>query len=95
MVTTEAIRTLYAHKYGVYGARKAHADPRRTGHVVDRGDGPRPVARCTVERLMRAAGLRGITRARVAAQTIVPGQGPDGRHDLVQRAFAATAPDQL
>ncbi|MGJ7442984.1 IS3 family transposase [Aquipuribacter sp. MA13-6] len=94
VVTTEAIRKLHAANYGVYGARKVHAELRREGHVVDRGDGPRPVARCTVERLMRDAGLRGITRAK-GPRTTVPGQGHDGRPDLVQRAFTATAPNQL
>jgi putative transposase len=53
-----------------------------------------PVARCTVERLMRAAGLRGITRAK-GPRTTMPGTGPDTRPDLVERAFTATGPDQL
>jgi putative transposase len=52
------------------------------------------VARCTVERLMRTAGLRGITRAK-GPRTTVPGAGPDTRPDLVDRAFTATGPDQL
>ncbi len=93
-VTTEAIQAVHAANYGVYGARKVHAELARTGHVVDRGDGPRPVARCTAERLMRAAGLRGITRAK-GPRTTIPGDGPDARPDLVQRSFTATAPDQL
>lgn len=94
LVTTEAIRTLHAANYGVYGAKKVHAELRREGHVADRGDGPRPVARCTVERLMRAAGLRGITRSK-GPRTTIPGDGPDHRPDLVDRNFTATGPDQL
>ena len=83
--TTQVIAEVHADNYGVYGARKVHAEMVRTGH---------PVARCTVERLMRAAGLRGITRAR-GLRTTIPGAGPDMRPDLVDRDFTATAPDQL
>jgi putative transposase len=79
------IEKVHAENYGVYGARKVHAEVRRQGH---------PVARCTVERLMRTAGLRGITRA-TGPRTTVPGTGPDTRPDLVDRAFTATGPDQL
>jgi putative transposase len=75
---------VHAENYGVYGARKVHAEVRRQGH---------PVARCTVERLMRSAGLRGITRAK-GPRTTVPGTGPDTRPDLVERAFTASGPDQ-
>jgi putative transposase len=62
-----------------------HAELHRRGHGV---------ARCTVQRLMRTAGLRGITRAK-GPRTTVPGSGPDTRPDLVDRAFTATGPDQL
>ena len=48
------IARVHAENFGVYGARKVHAQLRREGVVV---------ARCTVERLMRVAGLRGISRA--------------------------------
>jgi putative transposase len=62
-----------------------HAELRRQGHQV---------ARCTVQRLMRAAGLRGLSRAK-GPRTTIPGSGPDLRPDLVDRAFTATGPDQL
>ncbi len=65
--------------------RKVHAELRRQGHQV---------ARCTVARLMRRTGLRGISRAK-GPRTTVPGSGPDTRPDLVDRAFTATGPDQL
>jgi putative transposase len=79
------IEQVHAENFGVYGARKVHAELNRQGHQV---------ARCTVQRLMRAAGLRGITRAK-SPRTTVPGQGPDTRPDLVDRSFTATAPNQL
>jgi putative transposase len=83
--TTAAIGRVHRDNYGVYGARKVHAELNRQG---------RPVARCTVERLMRAAGLRGITRAK-GPRTTIPGTGPDHRPDLVDRKFTASAPNQL
>ena len=52
------------------------------------------VARCTVERLMRAHGWRGITRARTVRTTT-----PDAAHtrapDLVKGDFRAQRPGQL
>ena len=85
LATTAVISKVHADNYGVYGARKIHAELRRQGH---------PVARCTVQRLMRQAGLRGISRAK-GPRTTVPGTGPDTRPDLVDRAFRADAPDRL
>ncbi|GMA32836.1 putative transposase for insertion sequence element IS986/IS6110 [Litorihabitans aurantiacus] len=81
----EVIRKVHAENYGVYGARKVHAAMLRRGV---------PVARCTVERLMRGDGLRGITRAK-GARTTIPGRGPDTRPDMVEHNFTATAPDRL
>ncbi|KHE74657.1 hypothetical protein AS25_05640, partial [Kocuria marina] len=49
---------------------------------------------CTVHRLMRAAGLRGIIRAK-GPRTTVAGTGPETRPDLVERSFTAAAPDRL
>ena len=76
---------MHAENYGVYGARKVHAELGRRGHRV---------ARCTVERLMRVAGLRGITRAK-GPRTTIPGRGPETRPDLVDRNFTAEAPNRL
>ena len=81
---------VHAANYGVYGARKVHAALRRSGHRVH----GRPVARCTVERLMRTTGLRGISRAK-GPRTTIAGSGPDTRPDLVDRDFTAIAPWQL
>ena len=79
------IRRVHQTNYGVYGAWKIHAQLRRENIQV---------ARCTVERLMRAAGLRGISRAKGPRKTVL-GRGPDTRPDLVQRDFIAAAPNQL
>ena len=54
----------------------------------------RPVARCTVHRLMRAEGLRGISRAK-GPRTTIPGTGPDTRPDLLDRDFKAPAPNRV
>ncbi|GAB37650.1 putative transposase, partial [Gordonia sputi NBRC 100414] len=54
------IRTVHADNLGVYGARKVHAELRRNGIAV---------ARCTVERLMKADALRGITRLKTRKTT--------------------------
>ncbi|OLL77634.1 Mobile element protein [Pseudonocardia sp. Ae168_Ps1] len=54
----------------------------------------RPVARCTVGRLMKAAGLRGVRRQRVP-RTTIRADSPDLRPDLVERDFTATAPNRL
>ena len=52
------------------------------------------VARCTVERLMRANGWRGVTRAR-KVRTTVPDPAHTRAPDLVQRNFTAERPGQL
>ena len=83
--TMARIVKIHADNYGVYGVRKVHAELRRQGH---------PVARSTTHRLMQRAGLRGVSRAK-GPRTTIPGSGPDTRPDLVQRAFTATATDQL
>ena len=52
------------------------------------------MTRCTVERLMRTAGLRGIARSK-NPRTIIAAVGTAMPADLVNRGFAASAPDQL
>jgi putative transposase len=83
--TTALIERVHADNFGVYGVRKVHAELRRQGHRV---------ARCTVQRLMRAAELRGISRGK-GPRTTVPGSTPDTRPDLVDHTFTATAPNQV
>ena len=83
--TIAQIRAIHADNYGVYGARKVHAQLRRDGQAV---------ARCTVERLMRRDGLRGIRRSK-GPKTTIPGPITDRPEDLVDRHFTAPAPDCL
>jgi putative transposase len=76
---------VHAAHYGVYGARKVWLQLNREGV---------PVARCTVERLMRRLGLHGAVRGKVKRTTIADRTArlPE---DLVQRRFAPAAPDKL
>jgi putative transposase len=84
-VLAEKIEQVHEDNYGAYGARKVWAELNRQG--ID-------VARCTVERLMREIGLRGLLRdksprtTRPAAETGRPG-------DLVRRDFTATRVNEL
>jgi len=82
----EDIRTAHKANLGVYGARKIHAELNREGVRV---------AWCTVERLMRAEGLRGIPRERTRKTTVGDGAETERPEDLVKRKFVATAPNQL
>ena len=84
-VLSEVIAAEHAANYGVYGARKMWKHLHRLGH---------PVGRCRVERLMRAADLHGAVRGR-AKRTTIPGKDGTRAGDLVNRAFTATAPNQL
>ena len=70
----------------VYGARKTWLELNRRGI---------PVARCTVERVMREHGLRGARRGR-AIRTTIPGKGPGHERaaDLLKRDFTAPAPNR-
>lgn len=83
---TEKIAAAHRENLGVYGARKMHAELNRQGVRV---------ARCTIERLMRAAGLRGIRRDKSRRTTIAEGAETPRPEDLVGRAFQAQGPNQL
>ena len=76
---------MHRDNYGVYGARKVHAELRRCN--VD-------VARCTVERLMRGAGLRGVSRTK-SPRTTRPAPVAHHPADLVGRQFVAEATNRL
>ncbi|HTQ93937.1 MAG TPA: IS3 family transposase [Streptosporangiaceae bacterium] len=52
-------------------------------------------ARCTVERLMRKLGLRGVRRGGYKVRTTRPDPSQDRPEDLVNRNFAPSAPDRL
>ena len=79
------IAEVHQANYGVYGVRKVWHELRRQGHT--------DVARCTVERLMRINGLRGVSKAK-APRTTIPAGAPTPE-DKVNRQFAAPAPDRL
>jgi transposase InsO family protein len=79
------IRRVHEENYGVYGARKVHRQLRRDGEQV---------ARCTVVRLMRELGLRGVRRGAFRRTTIGDPAGPRPA-DLVERQFTATRPNEL
>ena len=86
---TAEIRRVHKENYGVYGIKKVWAQLGREGGVAGAA-----VARCTVARLMKAAGLRGVSRVKVP-RTTVRATTPDTRPDLVEREFTAAAPNRL
>jgi putative transposase len=81
----EMIKKIHAENYGVYGARKIWHELQRRGVRV---------ARCTVERLMRENGLRGLLRDK-SPRTTRPAAETDRPRDLVKRDFTATGANQL
>ena len=81
-----AIQQVWDDNDHVYGPRKIWKQLRRDGHRV---------ARCTVERLMRAMGLQGVTRGRAWAVTTHAEAAGARPADLVDRRFTATRPNQL
>jgi len=79
------IKRVHKENYGVYGAHKIWKQLKREGFIV---------ARCTVARLMRELGLRGVRRGK-ECRTTVPDETAARSADLVRRIFAASRPDQL
>src|SRR5213078_4483722 len=81
---TETLRTIHTVSRGTYGAPRVHAE------LV--ADGVR-VGKNRIARLMRHAGVAGITRRKFAITTVRDGarQAPD----LVDRSFTADAPNVL
>jgi putative transposase len=81
----ERIAVMHGESRGTYGARRVHAALRQQGIRVGRK---------RVERLMRTLQLTGAVPRKRAKTTIrLPGVRPAS--DLVGRAFAPTAPNQL
>jgi transposase InsO family protein len=70
----------------IYGSRKMWGHLHREGIEV---------ARCTVERLMRANGWQGVTRRARPPRTTNSDPSAPRAPDLVNRLFARTAPDEL
>ena len=85
-VLSDHIRRVWREQHEVYGVRKVWQELRREGQ---------PVARCTVARLMRRLGLRGVVRGRKFKTTTRPDTTALRPPDLVTRRFVATRPNQL
>ncbi|MCW2688738.1 MAG: putative transposase [Mycobacterium sp.] len=79
----EQIQRIHADNYGVYRARKVWKQLQREGHRV---------ARCTVERRMKALGLQGVRRGK-KIRTTVGDESHERAGDLVRRNFTAQAPN--
>ncbi len=82
----EAIQRVWDENEQVYGPRKVWRQLRREGIRA---------ARCTIARLMRDMGLKGVTRGRAWVVTTQSDAATDRPADLVVRQFTATRPNQL
>jgi len=80
-----SIRRVWQENFRAYGARKVWKQLHREQIRV---------ARCTVERLMRQEGLRGVVRGR-RTRTTIPDEALEKPLDRVQRRFTASRPDEL
>jgi putative transposase len=84
-VLTDRIRQIHEGSDGTYGAPRVHFELVETGH---------PVGRKRVARLMKAAGLAGVSRRKGIRTTVrCPAACP--APDLVERDFEAGGPDRL
>ena len=81
-----AIRRVWDAHRQVYGADKVWAQLNREGTRV---------ARCTVERLMRELGLRGVVRGQRSVRTTLGDEAAERPTDLVARCFSAPGPNRL
>jgi putative transposase len=79
------IRRIWLENRRAYGAYKIWRQSHREGQ---------PVARCTVERLMRDLGISGVRRGR-QFKTTIPDLTADRPLDRVNRQFVADRPNQL
>ena len=79
------IRRVYEANFCVYGVRKIWRQLDREGI---------PVARCTVARLMRAMGLKGVVRGKTV-RTTIPDPAAACPLDRVNRQFKAACPNRL
>jgi len=84
-VLSEKIRVIHTRSRGTYGAPRVHAELRAEGVHVGRK---------RVARLMRAAGLEGLSR-RWGPVTTVRNREAVPAADLVKRDFKADAPNKL
>ena len=88
----QADATLTARIREVHGdSRKTYGSPRIHAELVEEGQ---RVGRKRVARLMRGAGLEGVSRRR-SVKTTQRGENARPAPDLVDRDFAVSGPDQL
>lgn len=80
------IRTIHAVSHGTYGAPRVHAELRAEGIQVGRK---------RVARLMRQAGIAGVSRRRRAVATTVRALDRSSAGNLVKRDFTADSPNRL
>ncbi len=81
----EKVEAIHRRSRGTYGAPRVHAELRAQGERVGRK---------RVARLMKARGLAGVSRRR-GCRTTSRDEAARPAPDLVERAFAAEAPDRL
>jgi transposase InsO family protein len=79
------IRRVFEANFGVYGVRKVWRQMHREGFDV---------ARCTVARLMKDLGLRGVIRGKTV-RTTIPDKAAACPLDRVNRRFRVPAPNML
>ena len=82
----ERIREVHAANYYAYGYRRMWKALGRAGE---------PVARCTVQRLMRANAIQGAKRRGKPWRTTIADPAATRRPDLVNRDFTALGPNRL
>jgi putative transposase len=79
------IRRVFDENFQVYGIRKVWRQMKREGFDI---------ARCTVARLMKAMGLKGVIRGK-RIRTTIPDEQAYRPLDLVKRQFKAERPNAL
>ena len=89
------ITRVWRANHAVYGVEKVWQELKRERAREQLDASLGPIARCTVERLMKGLGLEGVVRGR-RTRTTIPADDPAERpRDLVHREFHATRPNQL
>jgi putative transposase len=83
---TRHIRTIHAGSHATYGAPRVHAELKADGLSVGRK---------RIARLMRAAGIAGVSRRRSAPITTRQATDHHPASDLVRRNFMAERPNEL